>query len=122
MATLWTPMDHAGEFVPRRMGPGWRPEVLVGDIVRFPIIHKVHKQYKEQWKTELYKVQDVYHNGLYKVNNELNPRRDLQLVKGNVVKLPEKPKQEQAIINEMDQIGKAANNPVVKQLMNCFTT
>ena len=27
MAVLWTPMDHAGEFVPRRMGPGWRRSI-----------------------------------------------------------------------------------------------
>ncbi len=33
----------------------------------------------------------------------------IQLVKGDVLKLPEKPKQQQAIINKMDKIGKAAN-------------
>ena len=32
--------------------------------------------------------------------------------------LPEKPKQEQAIINKKDKIGKAANHSHVKQLMN----
>ena len=49
------------------------PIISVGDMVRLPIIHKLHKQYKEQWTTELYKVQEVYHNGVYKVNNELHP-------------------------------------------------
>ena len=37
------------------------------------------------------------------------------------MKLPEKTKQEQAIINKMDQIGKAAKNSAVKQLMNTKT-
>ena len=97
------------------------PIVSVGDMVRLPIIHKVHKQYKEQWTTELYKVQEVYHNGVYKVNNELHPRRDLQLVKGDVIKLPEKSKQEQVMIAKQDKIGKAANKPIVKQLMNTKT-
>jgi hypothetical protein len=55
------------------------------------------------------------------VNSELHPRRDLQLVKGDVIKLPEKPKQQQAIINKKDKIGKAANHPHVKQLMNTKT-
>ena len=51
------------------------------------------------------------------INGDLYPRKELQLVKGNVVKLPEKSKQEQAIINKMDRIGKAATNPHVKQLI-----
>ncbi len=46
------------------------------------------------------------------------PRKEIQLIKGYVIKLPEKPKQQQAIIIKMDKIGKAANNPHVKQLMN----
>ena len=49
------------------------------------------------------------------------PRKEIQLVKGDVIKLPEKPKQQQAIINEKDKIGKAANHPHVKQLMNTKT-
>jgi GTP-binding protein EngB required for normal cell division len=51
----------------------------------------------------------------------LYPRKEIQLVKGDVIKLPEKPKQHQAIINKIDKIGKAANNPHVKQLMNTKT-
>ncbi len=49
------------------------------------------------------------------------PRKKIQLVKGDVIMLPEKPNQQQAIINKIDQIGKAANNPHVKQLMNTKT-
>ena len=58
---------------------------------------------------------------LYKVDDNLYHRKEIQLVKGDVIKLQEKPKQEQAIINKKDQIGKAANNPHVKQLMNTKT-
>ena len=94
------------------------PEVNVGDQVRLPIIHKTPKGFKQQWSDELHTVQASYHNGVYKVNGDLYPRKELQLVKGNVVKLPEKSKQEQAIINKKDKIGKAANHPAVKQLLN----
>ena len=66
----------------------------------------------------MHTVQKDYHNGIYKVDGDLYPRKELQVVKGNVIKLPEKPKQEQAIINKKDKIGKAANHPAVKQLLN----
>jgi GTP-binding protein EngB required for normal cell division len=56
----------------------------------------------------------------YKVDGDFYPRKVIKLFKGDVIKLPEKPKQqlEQVIINKIDKIGKAANNPHVKQLMN----
>ena len=66
----------------------------------------------------MHTVQKDYHNGVYKVDGDLYPRKELQVVKGNVIKLPEKPKQEQAIINKKDKIRKAANHPAVKQLLN----
>ena len=94
------------------------PEINAGDQVRLPIVHKTPKGFKQQWSDELHTVQASYHNGVYKVNGDLYPRKELQLVKGNVVKLPEKSKQEQAIINKKDKIGKAANHPAVKQLLN----
>ncbi len=53
--------------------------------------------YEYFWK--FYHNED-YHNGVYKVDDNLYPRKEIQLVKGNVIKLPEKSKQEQAIINE----------------------
>jgi hypothetical protein len=46
------------------------------------------------------------------------PRKEIQLVKVDVIQLPEKIKQQQAIINKMDKIGKAANNLHVKQQFN----
>ncbi len=35
-----------------------------------------------QWSTELYTVQKDCHNGVYKVDNNLYPRKEIQLVKG----------------------------------------
>jgi hypothetical protein len=52
------------------------------------------------------------------VNSDLYPQKELQLVKGHVIKLPKKSKQEKAAIHKQDKIGKAANSPTVKSLMN----
>ena len=93
------------------------PDIDVGDDVRLQLVHKTPKGFKEQWGTELHTVQKDYHNGIYKVDGDLYPRKELQVVKGHVIKLPEKSKQEQAIINKKDKIGKAANNPLVKDLL-----
>ena len=97
------------------------PNIDVGDEVRLQIVHKTPKGFKEQWSTELHTVQKDYHNGVYKIDNQLYPRKELQLVKGDVIKLPEKSKQEQVMIAKQDKIGKAANKPIVKQLMNTKT-
>ena len=94
------------------------PDNDIGDDVRLQLVHKTPKGFKEQWSTDLHTVQKDYHNGVYKVDNELYPRKELQLVKGNVIKLPEKSKQEQAISNKQNKIGKAANNSELKQLLN----
>ena len=97
------------------------PDIDVGDDVRLQIVHKTPKGFKEQWSTELHTVQKDYHNGVYKIDNQLYPRKELQLVKGDVIKLPEKSKQEQVMIAKQDKVGKAANNPHVKQLLNTTT-
>ena len=97
------------------------PDVEAGDQIRLPIKHKVHKGYKQQWSDDLHTVEKSYHNGVYMVDGDLYPRKELQLVKGNVIKLPEKSKQEKAAIHKQDKIGKAANNPLVKSLMNTKT-
>jgi hypothetical protein len=85
------------------------------------MIYKTLKGFKQQWSTDLYTVQKDYHDGVYEVNRDLYPRKEIQLVKGDVLKLPEKPKQQQAIINRKDKIGQAANHPHVKKLMNTKT-
>jgi hypothetical protein len=86
---------------------GSYPGINVGDSVRIQRIHKTPKGFKQPWSTELHTVQ----KDLYKVEGDMYPRKEIQLVKGDVIKLPEKPKQQQAIINTMDKIGKAANRP-----------
>jgi predicted adenine nucleotide alpha hydrolase (AANH) superfamily ATPase len=95
---------------------GSYPDVNEGDNVRIQMIHKTPKGFKQQWSTDLHKVQKDYHNGVYKVDGDLYPRKEIQLVKGDVIKLPEKPKQQQASINKMDKIGKAAYNPELRDL------
>ena len=67
---------------------GSYPDVNEGDTVRIQMIHKTSKGFKQQWSTEWYTVQKDYHNGVYKVDNNLYPRKEIQLVKGNVIKLP----------------------------------
>ena len=94
------------------------PDVKVGDQVRLPIVHKTHQGYKQQWTDDLHTIEKTYHNGVYMVNGDLYPRKELQLVKGDVIKLKPKTKAQQAVINKQDIIGKAANSPAVKSLMN----
>ncbi len=52
------------------------------------MIHKTPKGFKQQWSTKLYTVQKDYHNGVYKVDNNLFPRKEIKFVKGDVIKLP----------------------------------
>ena len=40
------------------------------------------------------------------------------MVKDKVIKLPEKSKEEQQRLKKVEKIGKAANNPEIKQLLN----
>ena len=94
------------------------PDIKVGDQVRLPIVHKTHQGYKQQWTDDLHTIEKTYHNGVYMVNGDLYPRKELQLVKGDVIKLKPKTKAQQAVINKQDIIGKAANSPAVKSLMN----
>jgi transposase InsO family protein len=87
----------------------------VGDVVRVPIINKVEKGYKQQWSYELHKIQRNNHDGTYTVNGEYYPRKELQKVK-DVVKLPEKPKEEKEKIKFADKVGIAEKNKDVKNL------
>jgi len=87
----------------------------VGDVVRVPIINKVEKGYKQQWSYELHKIQRNNHDGTYTVNGEYYPRKELQKVK-DVVKLPEKQKEEKEKIKFADKVGIAEKNKDVKNL------
>ena len=100
---------------------GSYPDIKVGDQVRLPIVHKTHQGYKQQWTDDMHTIEKTYHNGVYLVDGDLYPRKELQLVKGNVIKLKPKTKEQQAIINKQDMIGKAANSRAVKSLMNVKT-
>ncbi len=66
----------------------------IGNDVRVPAIHKQHKWCKDSFSLEMHKVEDK-NRGLYTVDGSLHLRKDLQLVKGNVIKAPTKTKTQQ---------------------------
>jgi hypothetical protein len=55
---------------------------------------------------ETHKVEDV-NRGLYTVDGSLHPRKDLQLVKGNVIKAPSKTKSQQKQHDIQQVVGRA---------------
>ena len=59
--------------------------------------------------------------GLYKVDGSFHPRKDLQLVKGNIIKAPTKTKAQQVKYNIQNKVGKSLNNPEVKDLVGVRT-
>jgi hypothetical protein len=67
--------------ISKRAKRGTYPVLNIGDDVRVPIIHKVHKGYEDSFSMEVHKVEDK-NRGLYTVDDSLHPRKDLQLVKG----------------------------------------
>jgi hypothetical protein len=71
------------------------PKLEIGDNVRVPVINKIHKGYKDSFSMETHKVEEV-NRGLYTVDGSLHTRKDLQLVKGNVIKAPTKTKLHQS--------------------------
>ena len=54
---------------------------------------------------------------IYKVDGSFHPRKDLQLVKGNVIKAPTKTKAQQTQHDIQDKVGKSLNNPELKDLV-----
>ena len=69
---------------------------------------------------EIHKLEDK-NRGLYTVDGSLHPRKDLQLVKGNVIKAPTKTKAQQKQHDIQDKVGKSLNNPEVKDLVGIKT-
>ena len=65
------------------------PKLEIGDNVRVPVINKVKKGYKDSFSMEMHKIEDV-NRGLYTVDGSLHTRKDLQLVKGNIIKSTKK--------------------------------
>jgi hypothetical protein len=99
---------------------GTYSKIKVGDNVRVPFINKVHKGYKDQFSMETHKVDEI-NRGLYEVNGVIHPRKDFQLVKGNVIKAPTKTKTQQKQRDIQDKVGKSLNNPEVKNLVGVRT-
>jgi hypothetical protein len=96
------------------------PKLEIGDNVRVPVIHKQHKGYKDSFSMEIHKVDNV-NRGLYTVDGSMHPRKDLQLVKGNVIKAPTKTKAQQKQRDIQNKVGKSLNNPEVKDLVGTRT-
>ena len=69
---------------------------------------------------EMHTVEDK-NRGLYTVDGSLHPRKDSQLVKGNVIKAPTKTKAQQKQRDIQDKVGKSLNNPEVKDLVGTRT-
>ena len=104
----------------KRAKKGNYPKLNIGDDVRVPVIHKQHKGYKDSFSLEIHKVEDT-DKGLYKVDGSFHPRKDLQLVKGNIIKAPTKTKAQQVKYNIQNKVGKSLNNPEVKDLVGVRT-
>ena len=100
----------------KKANKGKYPELEVGDNVRVPVINKVHKGYKDSFSMEVHKIEEK-NRGLYKVDGFLHPRKDLQLIKGNIIKAPTKTKAQQNKHDIQDKVGKSQNNPEVKDLI-----
>lgn len=91
----------------------------VGDSVRLALKEKTfRKESDPTYGKELHTVDKNNHNGLYMVDGRLHTRKDLQLVKGSVIPA----KQPTAQQKQADKVGKAAFNPVVKDLMGVRPT
>ncbi len=69
---------------------------------------------------ETHEIEDV-NRGLYTVDGSLHPRKDLQFVKGNIIKSPTKTKAQQKQDDIQDKVGKSLNNPEVKDLVGART-
>ena len=106
--------------ITKRAKKGTYPKLEVGDNVRVPVIHKQKKGYKDSFSMEMHKIEDV-NRGLYTVDGSLHPRKDLQLVKGNVIKAPTKTKTQQKQHDIQDKVGRSLNNPEVKDLVGTRT-
>jgi transposase InsO family protein len=89
-----------------------------GDTVRIPKINKVKKGYKPQWSYELQTVDKKLKNGLYEINGELYPRKELQKLTKEVIKPTSlTPIMEAKRINE-NEIGQAMNSKLVKEIVD----
>jgi hypothetical protein len=54
---------------------------------------------------------------LYQVDGIFHPRKDVQIVKGVVIKPPPKTKAQKQATDKLNKVGKAQNHPAVKDLV-----
>ena len=93
--------------------------VETGDSVRLALKQKTfRKETDPTYDAELHKVEKNNHDGTYVVDGKLHSRKDLQVVRGAVIP-SKKPTAAQI---KADKIGKAAYNPVLKDLMGSRPT
>jgi hypothetical protein len=94
-------------------------DIKEGDSVRLQLKEKTfRKESDPRYGTELHQVELNNHNGLYIVDGTPHSRKDLQLVRGVVIP-SKKPTAAQI---KADKVGKAAYNPVLKDLMGSRPT
>ena len=94
-------------------------DIKEGDSVRLALKEKTfRKETDPTYGKELHQVEINNHNGLYMVDGILHSRKDLQLVRCAVIPS----KKPTAAQTKADKIGKAAYNPVVKDLMGSRPT
>jgi transposase InsO family protein len=86
-----------------------------GDTVRVPVKNAIKKGYKQQWSYELHIVDEKKGGGVYLVDGELYPRKELQLVR-KVVKQPALSEKEMRKKEKEDEIGIALTKPEIKRL------
>ena len=95
-------------------------DINEGDSVRLQLKEKTfRKESDPTFGTELHQVELNNHDGVYIVDGVPHSRKDLQLVRGRVV-IPKK--KLTAVHLKADKIGKAAYNPVLKDLMGSSKT
>jgi hypothetical protein len=95
-------------------------DISDGDTVRLALKEKTFRKESDPTYTQdLHKVQVNRHDGVYMVDGVLHSRKDLQLVKGQVTAIKPKKTAKQV---KVDQIGKAAYSPVLKDLMGSSPT
>ena len=76
------------------------------------------KETDPTYDAELHKVEKNNHDGTYEVDGKLHSRKDLQVVRGTVIPS----KKPTAAQKQKDKVGKAAYDPVLKDLMGSRPT
>ena len=93
--------------------------VEAGDNIRLALKQRTfRKETDPTYDSEIHKVEINNHDGMYIVEGKMHSRNDLQVVRGNVIP-SKKPTAEQ---KQKDKVGKAAFNPVVKDLIGSRPT